>query len=90
MVYPIIDSDIFQTNKMKKNNNPKSIESYEEFIKIYGHLEHPKEVDVSYMPNNYNMSLEEKIEYIESLFDFVEDTTVMKKLIKELKQNKTR
>ena len=48
----------------------------------------PKEVDVSYVPNNYNMSLEEKIEYIESLFDFVEDTTVMKKLIKELKQNK--
>ena len=48
----------------------------------------PKEDDVSYVSNNYNMSLEEKIEYIESLFDFVEDTTVMKKLIKELKQNK--
>ena len=48
-----------------------------------------KEIDKSFVPNTDNMSLEESIEYVKSLFEFEEDKTIMNKMIEELKnQNK--
>jgi hypothetical protein len=57
--------------------------------KKYEDFEHIKEVDKSYIPNTDNMSFEEKIEYIKSLLEFVEDKTELYKMLETLKnQNK--
>jgi len=42
-------------------------------------------VDKSFVPNTDKMPLEESIEYIKSLFEFVEDKTEMYKMIEEIK-----
>jgi hypothetical protein len=48
-----------------------------------------KEIDKSFVPNVNNMTLEERIEYVKSLFTFDEDKTLMNQMIEELKnQNK--
>ena len=48
-----------------------------------------KEIDKSFVPNVNNMTLEERIEYVKSLFTFDKDKTLMNQMIEELKnQNK--
>jgi hypothetical protein len=48
-----------------------------------------KEIDKSLVPNIDNMTIDEKIEYVKSLFTFDEDKTLMNQMIEELKnQNK--
>jgi len=48
-----------------------------------------KEIDKSFVPNTDNMTIEESIEYVKSLFEFEEDKTIMNKMIEEIKnQNK--
>jgi hypothetical protein len=43
------------------------------------------EVDQSLVTNTDNMSMEEKIEHIKTLFEFEDDKTIMDKMIEELK-----
>jgi len=47
-----------------------------------------KEIDHSIITNTDDMSIDEQIEHIKSLFEFEEDKTVMNEMIKELNQNK--
>jgi hypothetical protein len=48
-----------------------------------------KEIDKSFVPNTDNMTIEESIDYVKSLFEFEEDKTIMDKMIEEIKnQNK--
>ena len=48
-----------------------------------------KEIDKSFVPNTDNMTIEESIDYVKSLFEFEEDKTIMNKMIEEIKnQNK--
>ena len=48
-----------------------------------------KEIDHSIITNTDDMSIDEQIEYIKSLFEFEEDKTVMNEMIEELlNQNK--
>ena len=50
---------------------------------------HVKEIDKSFIPNVGKMTLEERIEYVKNLFEFVEDKTEMNNMIEEMKnQNK--
>lgn len=50
---------------------------------------HVKEIDKSFIPNVDKMTLEERIEYVKNLFEFVEDKTEMNNMIEEMKnQNK--
>ena len=48
-----------------------------------------KEIDKSFVPNVNNMTLEERIEYVKSLFTFDEDKTLMNQMIEELKNQNT-